>query len=261
MDPIGPGNHERAWNDPPKFAFNSSGTSGSGNPSGRRRLLNKRVPVPIGPQAGTSPIPPPLKPGDGPPLGSPPISSQFTKPPTDMQISDKIAFPSKPQGSISTENRNSQDKLQEVEACFRSSLERISEQLKDNVREEVTKRFEVMKTMWLEGKLNDVVQDRLVTLLKALDDEHFDEAWAIHQGLIVDFTSICSPWMIGIKTLVTESRNQKQKHSSCNKSDKGEQTPDNSAEVPMASPIDISRVMITGKEEDLEIVPKEHEVQ
>lgn len=43
------GNHDRAWNDPPKFAFNASSGGGQGGPAGRRRLLNKRVAVPIGP--------------------------------------------------------------------------------------------------------------------------------------------------------------------------------------------------------------------
>ncbi|XP_066964321.1 steroid receptor RNA activator 1-like [Macrobrachium rosenbergii] len=242
MDPIGPGNHERAWNDPPKFAFNSSGSSGSINPSGRRRLLNKRVPVPIGPLAGTSPLPPPLKPGDGPPLSERTVSSPRSH------------------GSVVTENRNPQDKLQEVETAFTNSLERISEQLKDNVREEVVKRFDIMKTMWLEGKLNDVVQDRLVTLTKALNEENFDEAWAVHQGLIVDFTSMCSPWMIGIKTLVAESRNEKQKLTSCDQSDKSGQTFEDSSEVPMASPLGIGKILIS-KQEESENIPKEDEVK
>ncbi|XP_064078993.1 steroid receptor RNA activator 1-like isoform X2 [Macrobrachium nipponense] len=251
MDPIGPGNHERAWNDPPKFAFNSSGSSGSINPSGRRRLLNKRVPVPIGASPGTSPLPPPppLKPGDGPPVGSPPLGSPHIKPPTDMQLSERTVFSPKSHGSVVTENRNPRDKLQEVETSFTNSLERISEQLKDNVREEIVKRFDVMKTMWLEGKLNDVVQDRLVTLSKALNEENFDEAWAVHQGLIVDFTSMCSPWMIGIKTLVAESRNEKQKLTSSDQSDKSGQTFEDSSEVPMALPLGIGKVLIPKQEE------------
>lgn len=260
MDPIGPGNHERAWNDPPKFAFNSSGSSGSINPSGRRRLLNKRVPVPIGPLAGTSPLPPPLKPGDGPPVGSPPLSSPHIKPPTDTQLSERTVSSPRSHGSVVTENRNPQDKLQEVETAFTNSLERISEQLKDNVREEVVKRFDIMKTMWLEGKLNDVVQDRLVTLTKALNEENFDEAWAVHQGLIVDFTSMCSPWMIGIKTLVAESRNEKQKLTSCDHSDKSGQTFEDSSEVPMASPLGIGKILIS-KQEESENIPKEDEVK
>lgn len=248
MDPIGPGNHERAWNDPPKFAFNTSGTSLTGNTSGRRRLLNKRVPVPIGPQTTSSPLPPPLKAGDGPPVGSPPLGCNVVgpppvRPPTESQLPVKTLTPLKPQIPLTVESKNSEEILKDVECAFENILERVSSHLKDNVREEILKRFGVMKTMWLNGKLSGVVQNRMLALIKALDEERFDDAWTIHQGLIVDFTSMCSPWMIGIKTLVTECRNHKTV---------GDVETDNQKKMKedIISPLDIGKVVISDTKGD-----------
>ncbi|KAK7067742.1 hypothetical protein SK128_008379 [Halocaridina rubra] len=214
MNPLGPGNHDRAWNDPPKFAFNSGGgTGGPANTSGRRRLLNKRVPVPTGPQAGASPTPVPLKPGDGPPVSSPPLAPSVTRspctgPPSDSQLTDKIcSSPIQSDIPHSAKLESSEETLKDVELSFRASFQRVSDHLKDNVRDGILKKFEVMKSMWLENKLNDAIQSRMLILTKALEEGDYDRAWSLHQGLIVDFTSMCSPWMIGIKTLVTECRN------------------------------------------------------
>lgn len=56
------GNPDRGWNDPPKLAFNPAGI-GAPTGSGRHRLLNKRVPIPLNPQdtSSSSPLPPTLK--------------------------------------------------------------------------------------------------------------------------------------------------------------------------------------------------------
>lgn len=37
-------------------------------------------------------------------------------------------------------------------------------------------------------------------------ESNYDEAWDIHQGLIVDFTSVCSSWMVGVKRIISDFR-------------------------------------------------------
>lgn len=82
------GNHERAWNDPPVFAYqptaggppkaDESGT-GSTAVTSKRTFLNKRVAFPMGASSTTSPLPP----GSAPPLiGSLPP----TLPPPNAQL-------------------------------------------------------------------------------------------------------------------------------------------------------------------------------
>nr|XP_053634567.1 uncharacterized protein LOC128690046 [Cherax quadricarinatus] len=105
----------------------------------------------------------------------------------------------------------------------------------------------MMRMMWLDGKLNVVVQKRMLSLAEAkfypgfhtstqklsisdasahpgyaahtyvtvclchlltLNQQEYETAWSLHQGLIVDYTSLCTPWMVGIKTLISECRNQ-----------------------------------------------------
>ncbi|KAG7153873.1 steroid receptor RNA activator 1-like [Homarus americanus] len=223
MNPIGPGNHDRAWNDPPKFAFNASGAAASGATGGRRRLLNKRVPVPIGPSSTSSPVPPVLRPGDTPPtMGNIPLRPPRVDPlpiqPSPVNCLHDVK-PKIPVGSRTDEvkpSENAQELLEEVDLALKNSLESISVELKDSVRDEINKRVSTMKTMWLDGKLNNVVQRRILSLARALTQEEYDIAWTLHQGLIVDYTSMCSPWMVGIKTLISECRNHSKGEANIN---------------------------------------------
>ena len=50
--------------------------------------------------------------------------------------------------------------------------------------------------------------DKIVSFiyLPALLEGGYDKAWSVHQSLIVDYTTTCSPWMVGIKTLIAELR-------------------------------------------------------
>ncbi|KAK3878095.1 hypothetical protein Pcinc_017235 [Petrolisthes cinctipes] len=206
MDPIAPGNHDRAWNDPPKFAFNASSGGGQSGPAGRRRLLNKRVPVPIGPvpPAATSA----MRPSDTPPSKS----SLPPGPPPTSTTGSFLSHPKKPDiNSSNTDNiedsKTSQEMLQEVELIMNGCVKTLSEKLKENVQEEISRRMAVMKGMWQEEKFSPVVMTKILTMVRALGQGEHDLAWALHQGLIVDYTSLCSPWMVGIKLLITETRN------------------------------------------------------
>ena len=95
----------------------------------------------------------------------------------------------------------------------------------------------------------------------AIEEENFDGAWSLHQGLIVDFTSICSPWMVGVKTLIIESRNLRKKEATEEETVKTEMTEEDSSQVPMVSPVDMSQVTISEKEEEPKSEPPSEEVE
>ncbi|XP_045613882.1 steroid receptor RNA activator 1 [Procambarus clarkii] len=213
MDPIGPGNHERAWNDPPKFAYNASAGGAPGSSGGRRRLLNKRVAVPIGPTSNVSPVCPALKSSDTPPnIGSaPPRPPTVGPPPVPLPLKNHNSTAKTLVNNVTTEadiDHNPKEILEEVELSLNNSLQSIDIEIKHNIRDEISKRIHTMKTMWLDGKLNEAVQKRMLSLAKALDHQEYETAWTLHLGLIVDYTSLCSPWMVGVKTLIAECRNR-----------------------------------------------------
>ncbi|XP_042859059.1 steroid receptor RNA activator 1-like isoform X2 [Penaeus japonicus] len=212
MEPIGPGSHDRAWNDPPKFAFNASATAGG--QSGRRRLMNKRVPIPIGPSDGNAPVSPCLRQTDGPPKDGDlfRMMSPHGPPPTVSPVVSKLPDAKtekeekKKDDPLTGENLNPEEMLSEVKTALDGSLERVADELKKSVLDDINKRLEIMKKMWIGGELDPVVQRRMLLLARAMGESSYNEAWAIHQGLIVDFTSVCSAWMVGVKRIISEFR-------------------------------------------------------
>ncbi|CAL4066417.1 unnamed protein product, partial [Meganyctiphanes norvegica] len=219
---IAPGNAERAWNDPPQLAFNASPNPIGGGPANRKRLMNKRVPVPIGqPNASLSgqttllpgsippicgivgsPQPPrPLLSGP-PPTGFPPTGYIPCGPsPTTMPVISTM-----PVLDSSMDSKTPQEMLLIVEDSLGTALATIEDKMKENISEDVKRRLQTLRSMWTEGKLNADIQRRMAHLAKALTAGSYDDAWAMHQGLIVDYTGACSPWMIGVKTIIAETR-------------------------------------------------------
>lgn len=210
MDGTGQGNPERGWNDPPKLAFCPARTGNAVGP-GRHRLLNKRVPIPVNPQTSStsSPMPPSLKASDGPPVkGSlplhPPPINPCPQPPSANPM--PTAAPTPPTTGAVGDTQATQEWLDQVHTRLSDSLKAASDKLKESSQEEIRKRMEVMVDMWQKDQLSLEVQKRMVTLTQALSERDYDKAWSIHQSLIVDYTTTCSPWMVGIKTLIAESR-------------------------------------------------------
>lgn len=242
---IAPGNAERAWNDPPQLAFNASPNPIGGGPANRKRLMNKRVPVPIGQSNTTlpgqtillpgSPPPicgmvgspqPPRPPFAGPPLAGPPPSWPPLAGPPPSGPPPTVFLPTGylPPGSIphlpssttmtlvstipdsSMDSKTPQEMLVIVEDSLGSALALIEDKLKENISDDVKRRLQTLRSMWTEGKLNADIQKRMAHLSIALTAGKYENAWAMHQGLIVDYTGACSPWMIGVKTIIAETR-------------------------------------------------------
>ncbi|KAG0724339.1 Steroid receptor RNA activator 1 [Chionoecetes opilio] len=209
------GNPERGWNDPPKLAFSRAGTNPPAGP-GRHRLLNKRVPIPLNPQpqgsAGSPPVPPSLKASDGPPVKGgiplqPPPGPPCPPPATTTSLPGATVTPTAGAGEVN-DPPPTKELLEQVHASLSDSLTALSEKLKESTQEEIRRRLAVMEDMWRQDQVCRPVQERMLALTQALSRQEHAKAWALHQSLIVDYTTTCSPWMVGVKTLIAESRSQ-----------------------------------------------------
>ncbi|XP_076053217.1 steroid receptor RNA activator 1-like [Oratosquilla oratoria] len=237
---IGPGNYDRAWNDPPQFAFTAGGGMGaSAGNDARRRLMNKRVPVPCGSPYSITALPgenvPYMGPSQGPPIGplsvgSPPIGPPQGVPPSQLVGHPVVGPPpvlnfhlfgppptavAPPGMRVKTKVERKeaeevrllpQEILQEVDRGLTDTLASLTDKMQPGIQEDINKRLGIMRNYWMEGKLNSEVQSRMYHLVNALKTEDYDFAWSLHQRLIVDYTGMCSPWMVGVKTLIAEAR-------------------------------------------------------
>ncbi|XP_072256799.1 steroid receptor RNA activator 1 isoform X2 [Pyxicephalus adspersus] len=193
---VKPGNQEKGWNDPPQFSY---GLQVSG--SGKRTLLNKRVPAPLqdppavpSGQSLSSSTPPKMPPaGSTSSIGPPPIGQITTPLRTDN---------SKPSSS----QRESEVPVDVKDIL--APLHKILQACKDKqVFLDIGRRLATLEEMWSSGKLSSPVQRRMVLLVKELESQHWNSADEIHRSLMVDHVNEVSQWMVGVKRLIAEARN------------------------------------------------------
>ena len=70
--------------------------------------------------------------------------------------------------------------------------------------DEIQKRFEIMRKMWQDGKLNDDIQNKMITLTESLKNDDYQSANHIQVSLMVDHVALCSSWMVGIRHLIQQ---------------------------------------------------------
>ncbi|XP_048267041.1 steroid receptor RNA activator 1 isoform X3 [Bombus terrestris] len=81
----------------------------------------------------------------------------------------------------------------------------ISEHILENGRiKEVKKRLDILKTVWLEDKLNNVIYKNVLDLSTALREGNIKKADEIHVSLMMEHASLCSAWMPGIRHIILE---------------------------------------------------------
>ncbi|KAL7647092.1 UNVERIFIED_CONTAM: hypothetical protein RMT77_002350 [Armadillidium vulgare] len=185
---IAPGNHEKAWNDPPQLSFNTSSQSSSSN---RIKMMKKRIPVPLNPSSNASP-------SSSQRLCSLPPKNNF---PIDNVNQDQAKIASEENLSILTI-----EKIQEYLENLLSKFLESSSLSKTSTVEDVSKRINLFVDMWNKSQLHPEVKKRMSELVLALNDGDYNKAWSVHQSVIVDYTTDCSSWMSAIKTLITEGR-------------------------------------------------------
>ncbi|XP_014486821.1 PREDICTED: steroid receptor RNA activator 1-like [Dinoponera quadriceps] len=196
-----PSSYDAGWNDPPEWAMSSQlGTSSIGTSS--KRLLNKRVAFPLSSQTSASEKTSLLLPSNMPPvsLSSLKITTAPHKP-----LMTPIA-----KDTTTTELLESSfDKSQaliEVIANLESVMKK--QRMEKNKLEEIEKRLDIMKSDWLEDKLNDIVQRSILDMSKALLKKDVQQADTIHINLMMQHATICRAWIPAIRHVILELKKE-----------------------------------------------------
>ncbi|XP_012150993.1 steroid receptor RNA activator 1 isoform X2 [Megachile rotundata] len=178
--------HDPGWNDPPKWAY--SGAQSSVTPT--KRVLNKRVAFPLASTKANDKEPlSETKTLNMPPL----VQSSSNLPPAsnkvvDVDISDIKIDKEKTLSNV----------LENLDTVINEHI------LEKNRVEEVRKRLDVLKSMWLEDKLNNVIYKNILDLSAALREGDIQKADQIHVSLMMQHASLCSSWIPGIRHIILE---------------------------------------------------------
>ncbi|KAL0102285.1 hypothetical protein PUN28_018665 [Cardiocondyla obscurior] len=201
-----PSTHDPGWNDPPEWAL-SSPLNSSGESS--KRLLNKRVAFPLFLQTSS-----PEKAAALPPSSNIPPILQPTSVPTITTAPHKpfLAPTNKNNVTKTSESNEIFDKekaLTEVLANLESLM--TEQKIEENKVKEIQKRLNIMKTNWIENKLNDTVQRNILDISKALLKKDIKEADKIHITLMTQHGAACRIWMPAIRNIIFELKKECEK--------------------------------------------------
>lgn len=208
------GNDDKAWNDPPVFAYTGvQGTPAAAAP--KRNFLNKRVPYP---QDGIKPPTAPTASGtEPPPLGQATLPGSSSKSAT----SNDPAEASTEGDSKEAEGANDTSKA--TPACspeilkeetlnnLNKAVAQCAQNMEKRKQDDVRKRLDVLKSVWEQGKLSPQVQQRMHELALELLNGNHEKANALHVSLMVDYVSEVSQWMLGIKHLILAAQAAQEK--------------------------------------------------
>ncbi|CAG0891079.1 unnamed protein product [Darwinula stevensoni] len=198
--PLRPGNHERAWNDPPVFSHETSAALQSRPRTSIHHRLQqqKYIPYPDSAQAKSSEPKDPTEPINydkcpGPP--PPPVGGLIPL----VQKSPACETPESPPDNVDFKSEERRDfVIRKLRECARDCYDTMSEDTKDDVR----RRIEALFDMWKEEKLEDQLMQGLYSLAKAIDEKAYEKADKMQQNLTADFGKSCSSWMPAIRTII-----------------------------------------------------------
>jgi len=235
-------NAERGWNDPPMFLHTVPGTGEitSITSPPKRNALNRRVfhsggSPPAAKSAAQSTTPARL----GPPVGPPPAGNKVVilPPTTSTAVSSfpaPIIIPNLDAGvsgnitAVSSVPACSGEPSQEVPVddieiphfnddrqlfhYTASRLQKILIYCKDALGvqgyDTVNRKLKLFESMWDDGKISYPVKAAMAKLAIALHSGKSELANHIHVGLMMDYISEVSQWMVGIKRLIQEAQYQ-----------------------------------------------------
>ena len=196
--PHRPGNHDRAWNDPPLFDYQNAPMIQS-----NAAKLTKRVGFPptstqtvqtantndVGSSSGSQLNDAGAKPQVLEGLPPPPPSSSFVE-------------ASRPDPSCNIQDQEDFNVVEVTDVI--ELLERVLSNDKLDARKalEIKKRIDILHKKWSNNELNDKVKNGMYKLACSLNKEDYEEAEKIQRGLNVDYPSMCTPWMIAIRQLI-----------------------------------------------------------
>lgn len=195
-----PSSYDSGWNDTPKWASPYAENTNIST----KRILNKRVPFPLISgeliknnnecQSNTAgmPLPPPsIPPLD---LKTAPHAPLITPSDTNTQLTCTVTKFDKQQALVDT--------MANLELVIKTYVV-------ENKIDEVQRRLDLMKSCWLDNKLNDSIQQKILDISKALKEEDVDKADKLHIALMIDHTSLCSAWIPSIRHIISALKRKK----------------------------------------------------
>lgn len=153
-----PSSYDPGWNDPPKWAVSTECTSAS---TSTKRLLNKRVAFPWSPQSSATGTAEPPATSNMPPVS--PSSLTITTAPHKPLVTPNSK-------DFTVKSLEAFDKNQALVEVMDNLESAITKQSMDKSKvEEVQKRLNIMKSDWLEDKLNDNIRRSILDMSKGSD--------------------------------------------------------------------------------------------
>jgi len=209
IQPLAPGNFDRAWNDPPLFSYNP-GTVQPG--SGSR--LTRRIGFPA---SSTAPLPSGTDPTAPPSLhdaGAKPPPSLLPPPPSLMMMTPSSTAPAPP-SSLSTNAVTSDPSGTSLNADdLEETLTRLTENHFDPVKaREVGKRLDGLVAAHKADTLGTRIPVLLAKLLASLEDGDSTGAEASFTTLSADHGGEPgnAQWMVALRHLVSKVSEEKRK--------------------------------------------------
>ncbi|XP_076232214.1 steroid receptor RNA activator 1 isoform X2 [Calliopsis andreniformis] len=196
--------HDPGWNDPPNWAFSATQTAAT---TPTKRVLNKRVAFPLASAQASNKE-----------------SSSGNKPmnlPPPLQSSVSLTTASHPP-LITPSSKDTESNTEEIEIDKEQALNDalanletvVNEHILETSRaEEVKRRLDVLKTMWLEDKLNNTVHKNILDLSIALREGNVEKADQIHLALMMQNASLCTSWIPGIRHIILGLKTKQQSSS------------------------------------------------
>ncbi|XP_017761023.1 PREDICTED: steroid receptor RNA activator 1-like [Eufriesea mexicana] len=183
--------HDPGWNDPPKWAYSGAQSSATST----KRMLNKRVAFPM---TATQSI------------DKQSVLNKSLNMPLPVQSSANLTTASHPP-LLYHSNKNIEENMCEIEIDKEETLQNVLKNLDAVIDEhileksrvdEIKKRLDIMKSAWLEDKLNNVIYKNVLDLSTALREGNIEKANEIHIALMMQHANLCSAWIPGIRHII-----------------------------------------------------------
>lgn len=153
-----PSSYDSGWNDPPEWAMSSQ--HGSFCETSSKRLLNKRVAFPLSSLTSTSEKTSPLLPSNMPPVS---LSSQRMTTAPHKPFMSPVAKDMKPLESDIDKDQALTDIMANLESVM------MGQNIEKNKLQDIKKRLDIMRSDWLNDKLNDTIQRNILDMSKGND--------------------------------------------------------------------------------------------
>ncbi|XP_050437019.1 steroid receptor RNA activator 1-like [Adelges cooleyi] len=104
--------------------------------------------------------------------------------------------------SLQTSDISVEQRLPYVITSLNESIQKSS--LTEPKKVDISKRLSRLESSWNDSQFTDVVQQKTVALVKAIESGNFAEANRLQMALMVDHTRQCNTWIPAIRQLINQ---------------------------------------------------------